>query len=53
MATKESQDVIKEFGRAEFAEWTTKQPHAQPLDAEAMVKAFKIWDTEVGAQKFK
>ena len=53
MATKESQDVIKEFGRVEFAEWTTKQPHAQPLDAEAMVKAFKIWDTEVGAQKFK
>ena len=53
MATKESQDVIKEFGRPEFVEWTAKQPHAQPLDAEAMVKAFKIWDTEVGAQKFK
>lgn len=53
MAPKESQDVIRDFGRAEFAEWTTKQPHAQPLDAEAMVKAFKIWDTEVGAQKFK
>ena len=53
MASKESQDVIKEFGRAEFADWTAKRPHAQPLDAEAMVKAFKIWDTEVGAQKFK
>lgn len=53
MASKESQDVIKEFGRPEFAEWTAKQPHAQPLDAEAMVKAFRIWDLEVGAQKFK
>lgn len=53
MATKESQDVIKEFGRTEYAEWTAKQPHAQPLDAEAMVKAFRIWDLEVGAQKYK
>src|SRR5450830_892908 len=53
MAPKESQDVIKEFGRSEFADWTAKQPHAQPLDAEAMVKAFRIWDQEVGAQKFK
>ncbi|HYW55625.1 MAG TPA: extracellular solute-binding protein [Polaromonas sp.] len=53
MAPKESQDVIKEFGRSEYADWTAKRPHAQPLDAEAMVKAFKIWDLEVGAQKFK
>jgi len=53
MAPKESQDVIRDYGRAEYADWTAKRPHAQPLDAEAMVKAFKIWDTEVGAQKFK
>ena len=53
MAPTESQNVIKEFGRTEFADWTAKQPHAQPLDADAMVKAFRIWDQEVGAQKFK
>ena len=53
MAPKASQDVIRDFGRAEYADWTAKRPHAQPLDAQAMVKAFHIWDTEVGAQKFK
>ncbi len=53
MAPAESQSVIKEFGRTEYAEWTAKYKHAQPLDAEAMVKAFRIWDQEVGAQKFK
>ena len=53
MAPKASQDVIRDFGRAEYADWTAKRPHAQPLDAQAMVKAFHIWDTDVGAQKFK
>ena len=53
MAPKASQDVIRDFGRAEYADWTAKRPHAQPLDAQAMVKAFHIWDTEVGAQKYK
>lgn len=53
MAPQASQDVIKEFGRAEYADWIAKNPHVQPLDAKAMVKAFSIWDQEVGAQKFK
>lgn len=53
MAPQASQDVIKEFGRPEYAEWIAKNPHVQPLDSQAMVKAFRIWDQEVGAQKFK
>jgi len=53
MAPQASQDTLKEFGRAEYADWIAKFPHVQPLDAQVMVKAFRIWDEQVGAQKFK
>jgi len=53
MAPPESQEVIKEYGRPEYAEWTAKFPHVQPLDAKAMVEAFHKWDQEIGAQKTK
>jgi putative spermidine/putrescine transport system substrate-binding protein len=53
MAPAESQEVIKEYGRPEYAEWTAKFPHVQPLDAKAMVDAFHKWDQEIGAQKTK
>ena len=52
-APQKSQDVIKEFGRPEYAEWIAKQPHAQPLEDKAMVAAFKKWDKEIGAAKGK
>jgi putative spermidine/putrescine transport system substrate-binding protein len=51
MAPKASQDVIKQFGRPEYDEWLAKFPHQRPLDAKAMVAAFRRWDEEVGAQK--
>jgi len=53
LAPKESQDVLKEFGRPEYDGWLVKFPHAQPLEAKAMVDAFRKWDQEVGAQKTK
>ncbi|MBI2771712.1 MAG: extracellular solute-binding protein [Burkholderiales bacterium] len=53
MAPQQSQDVIKEFGRAEYADWIANRPHAQPLDSQALVKAFRKWDEEVGAQKLR
>jgi putative spermidine/putrescine transport system substrate-binding protein len=53
MAPKASQDVIKQFGRPEYDEWLAKFPHQRPLDAKAMVTAFRRWDEEVGAQKTK
>ena len=53
MAPQASQDVIKEFGRIEYADWIARFPHVQPLDAQVMVQAFHIWDEQVGAQKFK
>jgi len=53
MAPKESQDVLKEFGRAEYDTWLAKYPHTQPLDTKAMVEAFRIWDQQIGTQKTK
>jgi putative spermidine/putrescine transport system substrate-binding protein len=53
MAPKASQDVIKQFGRPEYDDWLAKFPHQRPLEAKAMVAAFKRWDEEVGAQKTK
>jgi putative spermidine/putrescine transport system substrate-binding protein len=53
MAPKESQDVINEYGRPEYDQWLAKFPHAQPLDAKALVEAFRKWDQEIGAQKTK
>lgn len=53
MAPKSSQDVIKEFGRPEYAALIANNPHAQPLGAQEMVTAFHMWDQLIGAQKSK
>jgi putative spermidine/putrescine transport system substrate-binding protein len=53
MATKESQEVLKEFGRPEYEAWIAKSPQTQPLDAKPLVEAFRRWDQEIGAQKTK
>jgi putative spermidine/putrescine transport system substrate-binding protein len=51
MAPGASQDVMKEYGRPEYDAWFAQFPHAQPLDAKALVEAFRKWDQEVGAVK--
>jgi putative spermidine/putrescine transport system substrate-binding protein len=53
MAPQASQDVIKEFGRPEYAALIANNPHAQPLSAQEMVKAFHLWDEQIGSQKSK
>jgi putative spermidine/putrescine transport system substrate-binding protein len=53
MAPKESQDVIKEYGRPEYEGWFAQYPQTQPLDAKPLVEAFRRWDQEIGAQKTK
>lgn len=53
MAPKKSQDTLKEFGRAEYADWIANNPHELPLDDKAMVAAFKKWDQDIGALKAK
>src|SRR5436305_7832947 len=53
MASKESQDASKEFGRPEYDGWLKEFPHTQSLPPKAQVEAFRIWDQQVGAQKTK
>ena len=53
MASPESQEVLKVFGRPEYERWLAQYPHAMPLDAKNMVEAFARWDAEIGAQKMK
>jgi putative spermidine/putrescine transport system substrate-binding protein len=53
MAPKESQDLIKEYGRPEYEQWLKEFPHTQSLEAKGQVEMFRIWDQQVGAQKTK
>ncbi|WP_206079709.1 hypothetical protein [Propioniciclava coleopterorum] len=45
--------MIKEFGRPWFDDLIASAPKHTPLPPAAMVKAFDIWDREVGAGKYK
>jgi putative spermidine/putrescine transport system substrate-binding protein len=49
MAPEESQKVIKEFGRPEYADLIANNPHELPLDPAAAVVAFRRWDEEIGS----
>lgn len=53
MAPQESQDVIKEFGRAKYDQLITQFPTEVPLTPERLVAAFRRWDQEIGAAKTK
>ncbi len=53
MAPAHSQEVIRKFGRPEYAKLLADRPHVQPLSAQAMVAAFQTWDREIGSQKSK
>ncbi len=52
-APKESQDIIKEFGRSEYEELINGNPIELPLPPEKMVVAFRRWDEEIGSKKGK
>jgi putative spermidine/putrescine transport system substrate-binding protein len=53
MAPKESQDALREFGRPEYEGWLAQFPHVPTLDAKAIVEAYRIWDSDIGARKTK
>jgi putative spermidine/putrescine transport system substrate-binding protein len=48
MAPKESQEVLKEFGRPFYDDLIAKLPTRPPLTPERLVAAFRRWDQEVG-----
>jgi putative spermidine/putrescine transport system substrate-binding protein len=52
-APQASQDVIKEFGRDWYDDLIDKMPKATPLEPAQLVKAFDIWDREIGTGKFE
>jgi putative spermidine/putrescine transport system substrate-binding protein len=51
-APQASQDVIAKFGRDWYDDLIESAPKATPLPPDQLVKAFDIWDREVGAGKF-
>lgn len=51
MAPEESQEIIQQFGRPEYEDWIANNPLEVPLDAQALVDAFRIWDEKIGAKK--
>jgi putative spermidine/putrescine transport system substrate-binding protein len=53
LAPKRSQDVIREFGRPEYARLIADNPIELPLDTSRMVVAFRMWDQLVGAKRAK
>ena len=53
MAPQDSQDAINEFGRPEYADWIANNPIETPLQPDQLVKAFDIWDKQVGGDQIK
>lgn len=52
-APKQSQDIIAEFGRDWYDPLIEKMPKHVPLAPDQLIKAFDLWDREVGAGKYK
>jgi putative spermidine/putrescine transport system substrate-binding protein len=53
MAPKESQDIIREFGRSEYSDLIANNPIELPLTPDKMVLAFRRWDEMIGSKKGK
>ncbi|ACZ31766.1 ABC transporter, periplasmic substrate-binding protein [Xylanimonas cellulosilytica DSM 15894] len=52
-APQETQDAINEYKRDWFDDLIEEMPKETPLSPDQMVKAFDIWDREVGAGKYE
>ena len=48
VAPQQSQDVITEFGRPEYAALIADTPYETPLDSPELVYAFRRWDEQIG-----
>jgi len=53
MAPADSQQAIKDFGRPEYDVMAANTPVVLPLDADNLVKAFAMWDEQIGGNKIK
>ena len=52
-APQASQDLIAQYGRDWYDDLIEEKPKATPLPAAELVKAFDIWDREIGAGKYE
>jgi len=53
MAPAESQQIINEFGRPEYAKLIADNPQELPLLPDQLVYAFSRWDEQIGGAKTK
>jgi putative spermidine/putrescine transport system substrate-binding protein len=53
MATEESREVLKTYGRSSYDKLIADYPAESPLTPERLVAAFRRWDQEIGGQKSK
>jgi putative spermidine/putrescine transport system substrate-binding protein len=53
LAPKESQDLLKEFGRPEYDKLMTQYPIVAPLFGKDLIAAFRKWDEDIGGAKIK
>jgi putative spermidine/putrescine transport system substrate-binding protein len=53
MAPKASQQVVKDFGRPEYARLIADHPKETSLPASQQVAAFDLWDRTIGGSKAK
>ena len=53
MAPADSRQVLAEYGRPEYAQLIDSAPKEIPLDADAIVYAFRRWDEQIGSRKTK
>ena len=53
LAPQKSQDIIKEYGRPEYAALIAGSPIELPLTPDKMVLAFRRWDEEIGSKTKK
>ena len=51
LAPQASQDVLRQYGRVDYVLWGLNSQHVQPLNAQLLVKAFKIWQDEIGSSR--
>jgi putative spermidine/putrescine transport system substrate-binding protein len=51
LAPAASQKAIAEYGRPEYDKMIADNPKELPLDPQTMVKAFQMWDQQIGAKK--
>ncbi|MDQ1292495.1 MAG: putative spermidine/putrescine transport system substrate-binding protein [Actinomycetota bacterium] len=51
MAPEESRKALEKFGRPEYDQLITSTRTQTPLEAKALVRAFDIWDREIGSGK--